>query len=436
MPLHRAPQSRIPAVRPGPLGRAVEWFLPARMGVSFRWLVGAAHASNLGDGIILAAGPLLVASQTDSALLVSAAPMLNRLPWLVLGLGAGALADRVDRRRMTIIANLLRAVVLVVLAGMVASGVVSVWLVLAVMLVLGTAEVLADSATSTLLPSVVDRKDLTTGNARLMSGFLTMNQMVGPAIGASLFAVGMAWPFGVAALTVVLAAGLVSRMVVPRPVAPEGTERASIHRDVVEGLRWLAGAPAVRTLVITILTFNVTWAAGWGVLVVWAQQRVGLGPVGFGLLTTATAIGGVISILAYDRIAARWSLAAIMKVCLTLEVLMHLVLALTTWAPVAYATMFGFGLYAFVWSATSSAVRQRATPDHMMGRISSINLVGLTGGMVIGMPIGGLLADAFGITAPYWFAFAGAGLTLLLIWRSLDHIAHVAEDGPEPAPAA
>ena len=73
----------------------------------------------------------------------------------------------------------------------------------------------------------------------------------------------------------------------------------------------------------------------------------------------------------------------------------------------------------------------------MMGRISSINMVGLTGGMVIGMPIGGAVADAFGITAPFWVAFVGSGLTLLVIWRSLGHIAHVAEEGPEEAvPAA
>ena len=87
-----------------------------------------------------------------------------------------------------------------------------------------------------------------------------------------------------------------------------------LHADVVSGLRWLRAAPAVRTLVLTILTFNITWAMGWGILVLWAQERVGLGPVGFGLLTSATAVGGVISVLAYDRIAARWSLAGIMKV--------------------------------------------------------------------------------------------------------------------------
>lgn len=443
-PVLPSPATPAPTDRPGPLGRAVDWFLPPRMGSSFRWLMGSAYSSNVADGVVLAAGPLLVASQTSSGLLISAAPMLNRLPWLVLGLGAGAIADRVDRRRMAMLANLLRAAVLMVLVAILVTGQVSIAAVLVVMLLLGTAEVLCDSATNTLLPSVVARKDLVTGNARLMSAFLVANQLVGPAFGAFLFALGSAWPFGVSALAIVLAAVLVSRMVVP-PVAGADGETATraasgvrgLHADVVSGLRWLRDAPAVRTLVLTILTFNITWAMGWGILVLWAQERVGLGPVGFGLLTSATAVGGVISVLAYDRIAARWSLAGIMKVCLTLEVLMHLVLATTTAAWVAYATMFGFGLYAFVWSATSSAVRQRATPQHMMGRISSINMVGLTGGMVIGMPIGGAVADAFGVTAPFWVAFVGSGLTLLVIWRSLGHIAHVAEEGPEEAvPAA
>lgn len=429
MPLATPPA----APAPGPVARAVDWFLPPRMGRNFRWLVGGAYAANLADGIILAAAPLLLATLTDSALLIAAAPMLNRLPWLLLGLGAGAVADRVDRRRMTMTGDLARVVVLALLVTALVTGHASIVVVLAVSLLLGVCDVVTDSAAMTLLPSVVDRRDLTTGNARMMSANLVANQMLGPAVGAGLFALGSAWAFSSSALLLLLAAAAVSRMVLPaRETAPDpgagaATGLRGLHADVVAGLLWLKDAPAVRTLVLTILTFNVTWAMGWGVLVVWSHERLGLGAVGFGLLNTASAVGGVVAVLAYDRIAARWSLAAVMRVCLALEVLWHLTLATTTSAPVGYAAMFVFGLYGFVWASTSSAVRQRATPDHMMGRMSAINLVGLTGGMVIGMPIGGLLADAFGITAPFWVGFVGSGLTLLVIWRSLAHIAHAEE---------
>jgi len=127
-------------------GTLIEAVLPARMGLAFRWLIGATWLSNLGDGIAVAAGPLLIASQTQDPLLVALGALLQRLPWLVFGLYAGALADRVDRRAMAVLSDLLRIVVLVVLAAalLVDSG--HVVITLAALLGLGVAEVFADNA--------------------------------------------------------------------------------------------------------------------------------------------------------------------------------------------------------------------------------------------------------------------------------------------------
>ncbi|WP_143028263.1 MFS transporter [Tessaracoccus flavus] len=112
-----------------------------------------------------------------------------------------------------------------------------------------------------------------------------------------------------------------------------------------------------------------------------------------------------------------------MKVCLSLEVLMHLGFALTTNGAVAMAIMFGFGAYAFVWGTISTTVRQRLVPNELQGRVGSVNMVGVFGGMVLGQALGGLIAQAWGLTAPWWFAFAGSALTLALMWRQISHIA-------------
>ena len=133
----------------------LEAVLPARMGTSFRWLVGSTWISNLGDGMGLAAGPLLVASQTRDPLLVALAGLLQRLPWLVFGLYAGVLADRVDRQRVVVTGDLLRAAVLGAADRDHRDRVVSIAVVLGAMLLLGTAKVFADTATGTLLPMVV-----------------------------------------------------------------------------------------------------------------------------------------------------------------------------------------------------------------------------------------------------------------------------------------
>ena len=127
------------------------------MGNPFRWLVGSAWIANLGDGIALAAGPLLVASQTSDPLLVAMAGLLQRLPWLLFGLYAGVLADRVDRRLLVVAVDLTRAGVLAVLTMAVVTGHVDITVVLVAMFLLGTAEVFADTAVHTLLPMVVAR---------------------------------------------------------------------------------------------------------------------------------------------------------------------------------------------------------------------------------------------------------------------------------------
>src|SRR3954454_18400476 len=162
------------------------------MGRAFRWLVTSLWTSNLGDGIGLAAGPLLIASLTRDPLVVALAALLQRLPWLLFGLWAGVLADRLERRRLINGVDLGRAGVLALLSATILTGTVGVVVVLVAMLLIGTAEVFADTASQTLLPMVVPREDLSVGNARLMAVLLTTNQLAGPAVGAALFAAGVA----------------------------------------------------------------------------------------------------------------------------------------------------------------------------------------------------------------------------------------------------
>lgn len=410
--------------------RIVEAIVPVRLGRSFRWLLSAALVNNIGDGVVLAAGPLLVASQTKDPFLVSLALMAGFLPFLLFGIPGGAIADRFDRKRMVVVVNLARSVVLVVLVATIVTNTVNIALILAILFVLGTAEVFADSASSTLLPSVVARPDLGIANARMQGAFLLTNQLLTPPIGAFLFALGMALPFATNAVCFAIGAVLISRVVVS--VQPEPRVGTSFRSDIAEGLRWLAGHPPMRTLALTILTFNVTYGAAWGVLVLYATERLGMNEIGFGLLTTAIAIGGAIGTLSYGRLERRFALGDIMRVGLVIETLTHLVFALTTVPAIALGSLVVFGAHAFVWGTTSETVRQRAVPNELLGRVGGVYRVGIIGGIVVGTPIGGLLARAFGITAPFWFAFAGSALLVIVLWRQFDHIAH---SGDEPAPA-
>ncbi len=402
--------------------RIIDTVAPRRLGSSFRWLLSATVINNAGDGIALAAGPLLVASQTRDPFLVSMALLSQFLPILLFGIVGGAAADRFDRRRMVVVVNLVRAAILVMLVATIVSGTVSIALVLVVLFVLGTAETFADSASSTLLPGLVARKDLGVANARMQGAFLLTNQLVAPPIGAFLFTAGMALPFAANAAAFALGAVLISR--VATSVRKERGEGISFRADMVDGISWLVQHPPMRTLALTIFTFNVTYGAAWGVLVLYAIERLGMNEVGFGLLTTAVAVGGIIAMISYGRLERRFSLADIMRVGLLIETVTHLSLALTTSPQVALVTMGVFGAHAFVWGTTSSVVRQRAVPDEFLGRVTGVYRVANVGGLVIGIPLGGLLAGSFGITAPFWFGFIGSALLVVVLWRQFEHIAH------------
>jgi predicted MFS family arabinose efflux permease len=412
------------------VSRLVETVVPRRLGTPFRWLLASSWVSNLGDGIAIAAAPLLVASLTQDARLVALAATLQWLPPLLFGLLAGALADRWDRRRIVLVVNTARTVVLAALATTIGTGQESIAVVLAAMFLLGTAEVFADNATQTFLPMLVARDDLVVANARVQTGFITVNQLAGPPLGAALFAIGALWPFAAQAVVVAAAALLVSRMVLPAR-EPDPAPRRHIGRDIAEGFRWAMHHAAVRTLVLTIFIFNITFGAAWSVLVLYATRRLGLGEIGYGLLTTVMAAGGLAAIPAYGWITRRVSLGNLMRVGLVVETLTHLGLALTRQAWVAVGIFFVFGAHAFIWGTTSVTIRQRAVPVALQGRVGSVNTVGVFGGLVVGSAIGGTLAEHRGVTAPFWFAAVGSALFVVLIWGQLRHVAH-ADEAPAP----
>jgi predicted MFS family arabinose efflux permease len=412
-------------------GRIVDVIAPPRLGRSFRFLLAAAIVNNAGDGVVIAAGPLLVASQTHDPLLVSLGLFSEYLPTLIFGLVAGVIADRMNRRQMVVVANVGRALVLAVLVATILTGTVSIAVILVALFAMGTAEVVADSASSTLIPSLVARADLGIANARMQGAFLLTNQLLTPPIGAFLFAVGMALPFAMNAACFALGAVLISRvMTSPREAAARGS---GVIGEMIEGFRWLVAHPPMRTLALTILTFNVTFGAAWSVLVLYAVDRLGMNDVGFGLLTTAIAIGGVIGSASYGALERRFSLADIMRGGLLIETFTHLSLAITQSQLVALGTLVVFGAHAFVWGTTSTVVRHRAVPDEILGRVGGVYRVAITGGLVIGTPLGGLIARSFGLTAPFWFGFVGSAILVALLWREFEHIVQAGDAPPVPS---
>ena len=403
---------------------------PERLGRDFRWIWSASTVSNLGDGIVLAAGPLLVASISREPFAVAMAAFLQQLPWLLFGVPAGAVIDRLDRRALTIVVDLVRFSVIGLLAVAVALDVASLPVVLVAVFLLGTSETFADNAASTLVATAVPKDGLGLANSRLFATSILGNHLAGPPLGALLFGVGMAVPFGANALCFLLAAVLVSR--ISRPVVDREGEPRAMRHEIAEGLAWLWAHAPVRTLALTITAFNVTFGAAMAVYVLYASERLGLDEFGYGLLMTASAVGGLLGAGTYRWLEKRFSLATLMRIGLVVETLTHLGLALTREPLVAGLVMTVFGVHAVVWGTTSTTVRQRAVPSRLLGRVTSVYLLGGVGGLALGSLLGGAIAQRWGVVAPYWFGFVGSALLTVVMWRSFLNIAHAAEAAPEP----
>lgn len=402
--------------------------LPQRLGGDFRWLWAAFTAANLADGILLSAGPLLVASVTREPFPIAMAVFAQRLPWLLFGVVAGAIIDRTDRRRLIATVNILRALVLAALATAIATGHMSLGAIYLVMFLIGVAETFADNAGSTLVAVTVPSPALGQANARLHGTRIVTNQLAGPPIGAFLLGLGLAVPFGVNALWLALAAALVARMEL-REELPARTQGSRLRGEIVEGIRWLWAHRGVRTLAVLITVFNITFGAAFSIWVLYALERLGLDEVGFGFLLTASAAGGLVGSALFGRLEQRFSYATLLRVGLTVETFTHLGLALTTTPVVAGVIMLLFGVHAVTWGSLSSTIRQRAVPPRLLGRVTSVYMIGAVGAFAIGTLAGGAIAQRWGVVAPFWFAFAGAALTTALVWGS---ISNVAEAGEEP----
>jgi predicted MFS family arabinose efflux permease len=414
------------------VGKVIETFAPGRLGNGFRWLLASSWTTNFGDGVAVAAGPLLVASLTSDPILISLAALLRWAPPLLFGLYAGVLSDRLNRRRIVVTANIFRVAVLAGLIVTMLTGQLTVTLALIALGLLSSAEVFVDNTAATLTPMLVPRDDLALANSRLQTGFLTLNQLAGPPVGAALFAAGMMLPFGTQAILTIAGVLLVWRVTLPVSQPPAAEGGRSIRRDIAEAFTWTMRHAAVRTLSLTILIFNITFGAAWSLLVLYAYEQLGVGAVGYGLLSTVSAVGGLLGTGLYGWITHRVSLGNVMRAGLIIETLTHLCLAITTSAWVAGVIFFVFGAHAFIWGTTSITVRQRAVPAHLQGRVASLNTISTYGGLVAGSALGGVIASQYGIAAPFWFAFAGSALFVVLLWRQLSSIAH---DDQPAAPA-
>jgi MFS family permease len=394
-----------------------------KLGGRFWQFWTATLLANLGDGIGMAAFPLLAASITRDPFAVAAVAAATSIPWLVTGLIAGSLADRHNARTLLVLADLTRVAVLGVLIIALTLGQPPVLLVAVVAFALGVSETVRDTTASTVVPRLVPTQLLERANGRMVAGEVVTNSFAGPLVGGVLFAVGAALPFVANSAVLVFAVLLVVGLPVgllgrssekPEHVDPaervgcgdpaDPTDRADPHADsgrgILDGLRWLAGHRTLRVLLLVGALVTIADGGWYAIFVLFSEQRLGLGPSGFGALLAFGALGGLLGAWPAERIIGvdRHGPALLGSIVLTALTPVLLLVAPTLWAAgaVVVITSAGFG----VFDVAVASLRQRLSPHRLLGRVVAAYRTALHGAGALGTLAGGGIAAAYGLGAP------------------------------------
>lgn len=381
----------------------------------FTRLLAAAAVSNLGDGVRLAALPLLAVQLTDDARLVGAVTSLAFLPWVLVGPVSGAVVDRADRRVVIVLGQAVRAVAVLALAVAVSGGWATIWLVLAVAFVVGVGETLVDSATQAAVPQLVPARLLERANGRIVVAQTLFDEVVGVALGGLLFAQAAALPFWVDAASFAVAAFLVVGIATPLRAVRDDPDQQGLALDVVEGGRFLLHQPLLRRMAISVGVTNVGRFMGMAVLVILVVDELGGRDATYGLVLAAGAVGGVLGSATGGWTAERLTPTVMLRL-VHVPYVLGLGLLAAAHSPAVAAVgvaCLAYGVVSF--KVPSQSLRQRVTPDHLLGRtVAAFRVVGL-GGPVLGAALGGVVAQTWGVRT----AFAlGAGV-LVVGWLLL-----------------
>lgn len=397
----------------------------------FGRLWGAAVLSSFGDGLRKAALPLLAASLTGDPLLIASVTACGYLPWLVLGLLGGAVADRVDQRRAMWVVDVARGLLVAAFTVLVALGHATIGLLIALALLLTTLQTLFDNAATALLPALVDRDALGSANARLLTGQqLAGGLLAAPAV-PLLLTGSDALPYAADAATYLLAAALVASLRLPAPAHPPRPAGATLRSDIADGLRALWRDGALRGLCAATALCNVGMGALIATLVVLVTGRLDAGSGGYAAAMTAYAAGSLVGGVLAGRLARRLGRLRSVLVAGAAQAAALVVMG-TVRSLVALVVSLGlFGVLGMVWNVSTRTLMQERAPAEMLGRVSAAFRTLAVAGAPLGALLGGVVAALWGSNTPALLAAALFGLAVAALLPALEsaHSGHPTRTG-------
>jgi MFS family permease len=386
----------------------------SKLGASYWKLWSATAVSNLGDGIAAVAYPWLASAVTRSPFLIALSVVVSRLPWLVFTLFAGVLTDRFNRKRIVVAMNVFNGLLTLVVAAFVylereslpsLNELTSItdletnyslyFVILITAFLFGLAEVLRDNTAQTMMPAVVQEKDLEKANGRMWSAESLTNSFIGPPLGSFIVSIAIFLPFFVDAVTFFIAAALIAVMkpTVKSFKPEEKSGKINFRAEIKEGFGWLWQHELLRPMAIILGLVNGIAALSGAIFILFAQEVLDTTVFIFAVLGTAAAVGGILGGLLGPKVSAKIGRGRSLALALFTMPLMALLVGLSSlwylvWIFVALETF-----TAVLWNVVTVSLRQSLIPSHLLGRVNSVYRFFAWGTIPIGTLLGGTLVS-------------------------------------------
>jgi MFS family permease len=397
------------------------------MGPAFNRMWASSIISNLSDGILIAAAPLLAISLTDSTVLISAIGAMVMLPWLLFAIPIGVLVDRVDRRFILAGSNATRSVVVGVLALLIATDHVTIYWLLVTSFVIGVCEVAADTTAQSLIPQIVDEKNFEKGNSRLQISETVIQGFVGAPLSGFIYAIAIALPFFINSLGLAVASLLALSIPIKylQDVRQDdvGKEKKKFVADMKFGIRYLYNEKVLRRLVVTTASIGVCYSMATATMVLFIIKELELPKQLFGVILALQSIGAIAGAFMAPRLSKKYGRSKVMTFGIVSSSILILVEGFSPniYVLVALSTLGGFAISQ--WNILLMATYQTVIPNELYGRIHGTRRTLVWGMMPIGSLIGGVLAH-YSLRLPM---YVGGVIASTIAFLSIGFLLNIAE---------
>lgn len=375
------------------------------LGRDFTRIWSASLISNLADGVLKLAAPLLAVSLTEDPVLIGLLSALSLLPWLFFAIPIGVYVDRTDRRRALIFGNVLRSLIGLALALSIAEDLINIWILLLAVFFIGICEVLVDTTSQSILPQILDRTEFEKGNSRLQISEVIVAQFMGSPLSGFFYAIAIGLPFFFSTTGFFLAALVIAAIPFHKNISAIHADdlekkQMGILGDIKFALTFIYRDKSIFAIVIITTSIGFFYSFSIAIAPLFLLKELDIPATLFGVVLAIQGVGALIGSVAAPHFSAALGRGKALALNLLLASSMIVLTGLAPNALIYVLISIVIGFTISIWNILLMSLYQSLIPSHLYGRIHGARRTIVWGLMPLGSVIGGFVAKG-GLRLPF-----------------------------------